>query len=90
MTEGNVPGLATFGLEVPDDGVVEFYFLKNGEEDQVLCPSVDECSKRVTPILGPGNQAKNKWRVKAEAGLEMMIELFVKDGKKTVTWIIMR
>jgi len=86
MLEGSVPGLSIASVEIPDDGILEFHFLKNGDEDQVLGPAQEECSKKLIPIIGPEANLPNKWVVKGEPGDEIQIELFIKDGMRSITW----
>merc|ERR1712224_575091 len=81
MEDGPVKGLRTLALVVPEDGKLEFRFLKNGEEDQVLYPAVDKCTRKSTPILGPakedGGKEKHTWLVEAAPGSEIKLDLFV-------------
>jgi len=90
MADGLVPGVSTYTAEIPDSGILEWYFLKNGEADEVLCPEVPNCSRKMVPMVGPGDEVKNKWVVYGAAGSEMQIELFFKDGRKSITWLPMK
>jgi hypothetical protein len=90
MEDGPVKGLRTITVQVPEDGVLEFRFLKNGEEDQVLYPAVDKCTRKSTPILGPkkedGGKEKYTWVAEADPGSEVKIDLFVCRGLKGLSW----
>jgi len=91
MEEGAVTGLRTYMAEVPENGLLEFRFLKNGEEDEVLYPPMDKCSKKTAPILGPAKEdkgrEKNVWSVEGAAGSTIKIDLFVCRGKRSLMWM---
>jgi len=88
LAGGSVPGVHTTTLDVPDDGVLEFYFHRMGDRKQVLCPDIPDCSRRAEPIIGPQNELRNKWVVRASPGTEVAVELFVVGDRKAVTWIV--
>merc|ERR1712039_1111291 len=87
MEDGNVPGLYTAEIEVPQDGVLEFRFLMNGNSDQIICPAVDNCTRRSADIIGPEEGLNNKWLITANPGTDYTIELFIKDNKRSVMWV---
>jgi len=90
MSAGDVPGSHTTTIDIPDDGVVEFRFLQDGDESKVLCPATDECGRKLEKILGPAGGLTNKWTVYGRAGEELKIELFVKGNMKSVMWLAAR
>merc|ERR1712061_748322 len=63
MSEGNVPGLSTAVVEMPDEGVLEFRFLMNGDTNMILGPAEVECSKKLVRIIGPEAGLTHKWHV---------------------------
>jgi hypothetical protein len=90
MEDGNITGLRSISVEVPEGGNLEFRFLKNGEEDEVMYPAVDKCTRRTAPILGPckednGNE-KNTWLAEGPPGASMTVTLFVCRGRRSVSW----
>mmetsp|Transcript_19785 Transcript_19785/g.57398 ORF Transcript_19785/g.57398 Transcript_19785/m.57398 type:complete len:942 (-) Transcript_19785:53-2878(-) len=87
MEDGPVTGLRTITLEVPESGILEFRFLKNGEEDQVICPDVDKCTRKSAPILGPKKEGKTVWCVEADPLTSMRIDLFISRGKRSIMWM---
>jgi len=92
MEDGLVTGLRTLTLDAPGGGTLDFRFLKNGEEDQVIYPATDKCTSRSAPVLGPVaedmGREKNVWSVKAEAGQSVKIDLFICRGRRSVMWTI--
>mmetsp|Transcript_33145 Transcript_33145/g.98687 ORF Transcript_33145/g.98687 Transcript_33145/m.98687 type:complete len:945 (-) Transcript_33145:110-2944(-) len=92
MVEGAVPGMRTYTAEVPDSGMLEFRFLRNGEEDEVLYPPIDKCSKKTAPILGPPKEdkglEKNVWCVHGTPGSNVKIDLFICRGKRSLMWMV--
>jgi hypothetical protein len=87
MMEGEISGLFTATVEVPGSGSLEFKFLKNGDETQILAPLSPMCSKRLVPILGPQADLKNFWSISAPPGSDMQIEFMVQQDRKTVMWL---
>mmetsp|Transcript_4190 Transcript_4190/g.13113 ORF Transcript_4190/g.13113 Transcript_4190/m.13113 type:complete len:946 (-) Transcript_4190:145-2982(-) len=91
MEEGTVTGMRTITLEVPDSGLLEFRFLKNGEEDEILYPPVDKCARKNAPILGPKKEdkglEKNVWCIESEPGSAVKIDLFICRGKRSLMWM---
>jgi len=90
MEDGGVMGLRTISVEVPESGSLEFRFLKNGDEEEVIYPVVDKCTRRMAPILGPkkedGGLEKNTWLAEGPPGSSMHISLFVCRGRRSVSW----
>jgi polyketide synthase-associated protein len=90
MGDGPIVGMRTITLEVPESGELEFRFLKNGEEDQVIYPEVDKCTRKTGKVLGPASADEGKekytWLAEAPPGAEMKIDLFACRGKKAVMW----
>jgi len=90
MAPGDVDGLHTITVEVPESGSLEFRFLKEGDSEKVLCPSMPICSRKTDPIMGPGKDLSNKWVIHAKPEKEVKIELFVKRGTKSLMWLVER
>jgi len=86
MMEGEIPGLFTATVEVPSSGSVEFHFLQNDDEKQMIGPSTPMCSKRLVPIVGPKADAHN-WVVAGSAGADMQVELLVQRDRKSIMWL---
>lgn len=91
MEDGAVTGLRTIVLDMPRTGVLEFRFLKNGEEDQVIYPEFDKCSQKTAAVLGPvredNGREKNTWYVECPAEQAVKIDLFICRGKRSVMWM---
>jgi len=87
MEMGFQPGHHVTVVEVPDSGVLEFRFLKDGDQDQVLAPELPSCTKKLVPILGPKAGLTNAWRVTATPGSSFQIELTVVKGSVGVLWL---
>mmetsp|Transcript_89360 Transcript_89360/g.277960 ORF Transcript_89360/g.277960 Transcript_89360/m.277960 type:complete len:948 (+) Transcript_89360:61-2904(+) len=91
MEEGAVPGMRSYTAEVPESGVLEFRFLKNGEEDEVIYPAIDKCSKKTASILGPAKEdkgrEKNVWAVEGKPGSSIKVDLFICRGKRSLMWM---
>nr|AQS99197.1 type I polyketide synthase [Gambierdiscus polynesiensis] len=91
MEDGPITGMRSITLEVPDSGALEFRFLRNGEEDEVIYPSIDKCTKRSTPILGPKKEdkglEKNVWSVEGTPGTSIKIDLFMCRAKRSLMWM---
>jgi len=93
MEDGPITGLRTITIEVPSSGEVEFRFLRNGDEEEgIIMPALDKCSRRTVPILGPdmpSQEKKNKkttWVAQGEPNELLKIDLFVCRGRKSVMW----
>jgi len=87
MLPGPVPGQHTIVVPIPADGTLEFRFLKNGDEKQVLAPSVDKCSSKIAPFKGPGEGLSNCWSVRAQPNSRMQIELMYLKGMYSLMWM---
>lgn len=89
MDEGDLAGVRTATLQIPESGVLEFHFLKDGEADQVLAPSMDKCMKKTAPIIGPEAGLTNVWAVRGQPGDKIRIELFAKENKNSLVWFLL-
>lgn len=87
MTEGEIHGLFTATVDVPQSGSLEFRFLEKGDKKKVLCPQSHLCSKRLVPIMGPGAELTNSWMVSGAPGSQMQIELLVQKDRKSIMWL---
>merc|ERR1719453_3067619 len=89
MIAGDVPGLWTVELEVPVSGVLEFHFLQDGEEDQVLCPASAYCRRKTETIVGPDPEMPvNNWIIEGAPMQDVQIELFIQKGMRTSLWLM--
>jgi len=92
MEDGAVPGLRTITVEGPSSGSLQFRFLKNGEEDQILYPEYDECTRKTAAVLGPvqedNGREKNTWYVACPEGKSVQIDLFICRGRRSVMWML--
>jgi 3-oxoacyl-(acyl-carrier-protein) synthase len=100
MAEGAVPGMHTIDVQIPDSGMLEFRFVKNGDEDDTIYPIVDKCTRKTAPIFGPGKETsknvmlhkapadsdKNTWLAEGTPGQTMKVDLFICRGIKSVRW----
>lgn len=86
MATGDVAGVHSATVLMPESGVLEFRFLKEGEQDQTLAPQIDNCTMKTAPIFGPSPDLKNKWKVTGADGDEIKIELLSFKGKFSVVW----
>eukprot|EP00440_Ansanella_granifera_P036668 gb/GFBE01039780.1/.p1 GENE.gb/GFBE01039780.1/~~gb/GFBE01039780.1/.p1 ORF type:complete len:934 (+),score=220.82 gb/GFBE01039780.1/:1-2802(+) len=87
MAPGTVPGQHTIVIFVPADGAVEFRFLKNGDEKQVLAPQINKCPSKCMPIRGPQEGLTNTWSVKAAPNSRLRIELLCLKHMHSVLWM---
>lgn len=87
MMQGDLPGVNTATVEVPVGGSLQFRFLKDGDPSQVLGPAIPRCTKKSTPILGPDRSLTNTWVVEGTPGQEVQVDLFVKQGVRSMLWI---
>jgi len=88
LLAGDVPGLWTAEVEMPDSGVLEFHFLQDGEEEQVLCPASAYCRRKTETIVGPSPDVPvNNWIIEGSPMEDVQIELFVRNGIRTLLWI---
>merc|ERR1712232_1069224 len=53
MEDGDIPGLRCVIVDVPQSGQIEFRFTQTVDDDQILAPASDKCSKKTAPIVGP-------------------------------------
>lgn len=88
MMEGEIPGLFTATIEVPADGSMEFYFSKEGEDRQLICPVEANASSRLaTIVVKKPDQQANSWLISGQASADMQIELLVTNDRKSVMWL---
>lgn len=91
MMEGDVPCLYYQELEIPDNGVLEFRILSEGDPKKVIGPSVPRCDRKSAPILGPEEDLTNSWQVTGEPGSAVRIEFLAPPrGPRSITWIRQR
>jgi len=88
MAPGDLDGVHTASVEVPDNGVLEFRILKDGDDNETLGPASMECSNRSEAIIGPEKGLKNKWVIRGLPGQEVNIEFLCKRGKRSILWIM--
>lgn len=88
LLAGDVIGLWTAEVEMPESGVLEFHFLQDGELEQVLCPASPYCSRKTETIIGPGPDIPvNNWIIEGSPMEDVQIELFVRSGMRTLLWL---
>jgi len=91
MDDGPVTGLRTLIVTVPLSGVVEFRFLKNGEDGESIYPETDKCTRKLTHILGPSKdddgREKHTWLAEGAPGSLMKIDLFICRSMRSVMWM---
>lgn len=87
MAPGDIPGQHVTNVTVPSEGVLEFRFLKDGDVDKCIGPSVPKCPRKTTPITGPEKGLTNTWLVKMEADTEVQIELLCIGGRYSIVWL---
>jgi acyl transferase domain-containing protein len=88
MIEGEVPGMFFQDLEVPESGVLEFRILAEGEKSKRIGPETTT-SRMTVPIVGPSADLNTTWKVKAQPGSSVLVELMVGTivgGPRTVFW----
>mmetsp|Transcript_76332 Transcript_76332/g.184697 ORF Transcript_76332/g.184697 Transcript_76332/m.184697 type:complete len:957 (-) Transcript_76332:109-2979(-) len=86
MEAGEVPGHHAVEVEVPESGLLEFRFLKDGDPNQALGPEVANCSQKLVPIIGPKDGFTHSWSLRADPGTEFRIELCDVRGSMGVLW----
>jgi polyketide synthase-associated protein len=86
MAPGDVPGQYVTNITVPSEGILEFRFLKDGDPDKVIGPSMPKCGKKSAPIKGPERGLTNSWLVKMQGDSEVQIELLCVKGKFSIIW----
>lgn len=90
MDMGSVPGLQTSYIEVPNDGLLEFNFRKTVENELVLAPVYDQCTRKTAKVIGPAEGLTNKWVTRGIPGSQMRIDLFASQGIIAVSWMPVR
>mmetsp|Transcript_58864 Transcript_58864/g.182397 ORF Transcript_58864/g.182397 Transcript_58864/m.182397 type:complete len:956 (-) Transcript_58864:110-2977(-) len=88
LAAGEVEGVHTTALDMPESGILEFRILKDGDPEQVICPATPLCSRRLEQIIGPGKGLENKWCITAEPNKEVQVEFFVKRGVMSIMWMV--
>merc|ERR1711920_50533 len=86
MMPGDAKGQHMVTVIVPEDGVMEFRFLKDGDTDLVIGPEKPQCTKKTAKVIGPKAGLTNSWLVKAEPDTEIQVELMALKGKYSVLW----
>lgn len=86
MALGTVPGQHVSNITVPPDGRLEFRFLRYGDVDKVVCPSIPQCTRKSREIWGPSAGLNNNWLIRAESGTEFQVELLCLKGEYSVLW----
>merc|ERR1712217_407902 len=86
MAPGDVPGQNITTVTVPESGILEFRFLKDGDSEQVVAPAVPDCTKKCAPIIGPKAGVTNSWKIRAPEDSEMQIEILSLKGKFSILW----
>lgn len=91
MEDGPVLGLRVTTVRIPQSGSIQFRFLKNGREDEVIYPD-SEKSVKLAPILGPSKQEffgreGNTWFAEGKPGSLMQISFFACRNKRSVMWM---
>jgi acyl transferase domain-containing protein len=87
LEDGDVPGLRSITIEVPGNGPVEFRFVQTVDDDMVLAPVSDKCSKKTAAIVGPAVGLTNKWVARGIAGSSLKISLFTSHRRYAVSWM---
>lgn len=93
MNEGDVPGLYFQDIEMPDNGVLEFRILAEGDQERAIGPNQTTYSK-TAPMQGPDPELRTSWMVRGKPRSVMRVEFFSpmkKNGQHTrsITWIPM-
>jgi len=88
MTPGDVAGLHTIAVDIPESGTLEFRFMQDGDPDMVICPMTPACTRRTEAILGPDKGLTNKWIIQGPPDREVRIELFVSRRTRSVMWLV--
>nr|AQS99236.1 type I polyketide synthase [Gambierdiscus polynesiensis] len=87
MMEGDVPFLFHQEVSVPDEGLIEFRLLADGDQERVIAP-VETTSKCTAPVLGPRKDLSTCWHAKGDAGSTLRIELLAPPkGACSVLWV---
>lgn len=86
LEDGDVPGLRSILVEVPYSGIVKFRFVQTVDEEMVLAPASDNCSKKTAQIVGPSQGLTNSWQARGAAGSFLHISLFTSYGRKAISW----
>jgi len=89
MIQSDVAGLHTITVEMPESGTLEFRFLKNSLDTEVIAPASDRCGRKSETILGPEEGLRNCWLIKGTPGQDIAIELFMLPERRTILWIKM-
>jgi 3-oxoacyl-(acyl-carrier-protein) synthase len=87
MMPGDAPGQHIVNALVPEEGVLEFRFLKDGDPDLVICPDREKCTKKTAKVVGPKEGLTNSWIITAKPDMEVQIELMALKGRYTVLWL---
>jgi hypothetical protein len=88
MDDGDVQGLRSIIVEVPESGEIVFNFVQTLEPEKVLAPATDRCSRRTAKISGPATDLTNRWCIVGEPGTDMRIDLFTSRGFMALNWLV--
>jgi len=87
MHDGDVLGLNTAVVEVPEIAQVEFRLHRNADAHEVLGPAVDKCSRMAAQIVGPKAGLQNVWQIDARPGGQLRIDFFCNRGLRSIAWM---
>jgi len=87
MEDGDVPGLHSIIVEVPDSGEILFNFVQTMEPAKVLAPETTRCSRKTRKIVGPAADLTNKWVIFGKRGTDVRIDLFTSRGIIALNWV---
>jgi len=91
MIEGDVAGIWTTEIEIPEGGELSFRILADGDTNAVIGPEVTTKTK-TDPIVGPKPGLTSDWVVKGKEGSIVVVEFFAPADPKlkalrSITWI---
>lgn len=76
MQEGDVHGLFFQDIPVPDDGVLEFRILVDGNPEKNIGPE-ETTSQRLTAIQGPSSELRTSWLINGTPGDVVRVEFLM-------------
>jgi len=88
MEDGDVAGIRMIVIDVPDSGQVEFRFVQSVDDDMILAPVSDKCSKKTAAIVGPSAGLTNSWVARGAAGSSLKVSLFSSHARYAVSWVM--
>eukprot|EP00747_Dinoflagellata_sp_TGD_P153563 gnl/TRDRNA2_/TRDRNA2_177407_c0_seq1.p1 gnl/TRDRNA2_/TRDRNA2_177407_c0~~gnl/TRDRNA2_/TRDRNA2_177407_c0_seq1.p1 ORF type:complete len:948 (+),score=187.45 gnl/TRDRNA2_/TRDRNA2_177407_c0_seq1:82-2925(+) len=87
MAQGEVEGQHVSIVEMPSSGRLEFRFLRNETEDEVLAPEYPECTRKLAAMEGPKPGLTNFWVVEGVPGQEIEVSLMAVRGRYNLMWV---